>query len=324
MTTDTTGPLPAGFTDIAEQVNTWGRWGEDDERGMLNLVDAEAVRRGTASVVAGQCVPLGITLGADGIQAGLIRGRGNPQHRITSVRRAPTGDPAVYAMSDDAIDLGTQVATHWDALAHVSHRGVLYNGFPADTVTEEGAAHCGIDRVGPLVTRGVLLDVARALGHDRLPGAFGIGPDELDAAVEHAHVAIEPGDVVLVRTGQMQLAHAGDNVAYAFPSPGLTIHAAPWLLSRGVAAVATDTLTFEVFPRRDLGPDGEHFSTADLVMPVHLLHLVEMGLLQGQNFELEALADACADDGRATFLLSATPEPIAAGLGAPVAPVAVR
>lgn len=59
-------------------------------------------------------------------------------------------------------------------------------------------------------------------------------------------------------------------------------------------------------------------------MPVHLLHLTEMGLLQGQNWDLEALADACAADERMTFQLSATPEPIAGGVGAPVAPVATR
>ena len=316
--------LPAGFHDIAARVNTWGRWGPDDERGMLNLVDAAAVRRGAASVVTGTLVPLALALSSDGVQAGLIRGRENPTHRMISLHSAPTGDPDDYVMNDDALDVGTQVSTHWDALAHVGHHGRIYNGFGTDTITEEGASRCGIDRVGPLVTRGVLLDVARALGHDRLEGPVPIGPEELDAALALADVTIEPGDAVLVRTGRMQLFHAGDRVAYAFPSPGLTMQAAPWLHERGVAAVATDTLTFEVFPRRDLGPNGEDFGREDLVMPVHLLHLTEMGLLQGQNWDLEALADICAADGRMTFQLSATPEPIAGGVGAPVAPVATR
>ncbi len=228
-------------------------------------------------------------------------------------------------MNDDAIDLGTQVATHWDALAHVSHGGRIYNGFPVDTVTaEDGATRCGIDKVGPLVTRGVLFDVPRALGVEELDGPQPIGPDELDAALAHAGTELEPGDVVLLRTGQARYLHAGDRVRYAFPSPGLTMEAVPWLHERGVAAVAADTLTFEVFPRRDLGPNGEHFGVQDLVMPVHLLMLTHAGILQGQNFDFEALADAAADDGRATCLLSATPEPIVGGLGGPVAPVAVR
>lgn len=316
--------LPDEFAEIADHVRTWGRWGAEDERGMLNLVDADAVRRGVASVQDGQRVPLGVALGADGPQAGLIKGRHNPTHRMVSHHSAPTGDPADYAMNDDAIDLGTQVATHWDALAHVSHGGVIYNGFPVDTVTEAGASRCGIDRVGPLVSRGVLLDVPRALGVDRFDGPQPIGPDELDACLDHAGTALEPGDVVLLRTGQARFLHEGDRVRYAFPSPGLTMQAVPWLHDRGVAAVAADTLTFEVFPRRDLGPNGEHFGVEDLIMPVHLLMLTHLGCLQGQNFDLEALADAADDDGRHTCLLSATPEPIVGGLGGPVAPVAVR
>lgn len=321
---DVNGVLPPGFAAVAEQVNTWGRWGADDERGMLNLVDDAAVRRGTASVQSGQRIAVGLALSADGPQAGLIKGRDNPQHRVVALRSAPTGDPADYAMNDDAIELGTQVATHWDALAHVTHGGLVYNGFDADTVTEDGAARCGIDTVGPLVTRGVLLDVATAHGLDRLDGAHPIGPVDLDLALEQAQVSLEPGDAVLLRTGQIQYVHEGDRVRYGFPSPGLTMDAVPWFHDRGVAAVATDTLTFEVFPRRDLGPGGEHFSTADLVMPVHLLMLCEMGCLQGQNFDFEALAAACWTDDRWTFLLAATPEPIVGGLGGPVAPVAVR
>lgn len=322
--TEGDGVLPAGFAAVAARVNTWGRWGDDDERGMLNLLDDAAVRRGLDSAREGTRLVLGHPLDEHGPQAGLIRGRTNPQHRMVSVRSAPTGDPGVYAMNDDAIDLGTQVATHWDALAHVSHRGSIYNGFPADSVTEHGAAHCGIDRVGALVTRGVLLDVAAAHGVDRLAGAHPIGPDDLDRALALADVALEPGDAVLLRTGQVRYVHEGDRVRYAFPSPGLTIDAVPWFHDRGVVAVAADTLTFEVFPRRDLGPDGEHFSTTDLVMPVHLLMLTEMGCLQGQNFDFEALAVAAAHDRRYTCLLTATPEPITGGLGGPVAPVAVR
>jgi kynurenine formamidase len=89
---------------------------------------------------------------------------------------------------------------------------------------------------------------------------------------------------------------------------------AKWFHDRGVAAVATDNLSFEVFPGED-----------DRVMfPVHLLHLVEMGLVQGQNFDLEELAEDCADDGRYTFLLEATPEPIVGATGAPVTPVAIK
>ena len=87
-----------------------------------------------------------------------------------------------------------------------------------------------------------------------------------------------------------------------------------WFRDHDVAAVATDNMTFEVYP-------WEH---DELAMPVHLLHMVDMGMIQGQNWNLEELAAACADDGQYTFLLEATPEPFVGGLGSPVAPVAVK
>jgi kynurenine formamidase len=312
------------FDAIAARVNTWGRWGDDDQRGMLNLVDRAAVQRGVASVVDGQAIPLSIPLGPDGIQAGLIKGRDNPTRRMTWLHSAPTGDPDVYAANDDVLELGTQVATHWDALAHVSHRGVLYNGAP----TVHG--HRGRcqprrhrhrrppgDPRDPAGRRPCAGRGTPGRGRRHRPGRTGPGRrgSRRHPGAGRCPAAADRPDAPVPR---------GDRVAYAFPSPGLTIHAVPWLHDHGIAAVATDTLTFEVFPRRDLGPNGEHFGVEDLVMPVHLLCLVEMGMLQGQNFDLEALADACAADGRHACLLSATPEPIVGGVGGPVAAVAIR
>ena len=110
---------------------------------------------------------------------------------------------------------------------------------------------------------------------------------------------------MLVRTGQMVhlRPERRDLVAYTWPSPGLTIETAEWFHAHDVAAVATDTLVFEVFP-------CQH---EDAYLPVHLLHLVEMGLTQGQNWVLDALADDCAADGRYSFLLDATPLPLDPG-----------
>jgi len=105
-----------------------------------------------------------------------------------------------------------------------------------------------------------------------------------------------------------------DLIAYTYPSPGLTIETAEWFWAHDVAAVATDTLVFEVFP----SPHEE------LYLPVHLLHLVEMGLTQGQNFVLDPLAEDCAADGSYTFLLDATPLPLTDGLGTPLNPVAIK
>jgi kynurenine formamidase len=305
--------LPAEFHDIAKRVNNWGRWGEDDEIGTLNLITDGVVRKAAATVRTGRRIPLALPLQQDGVQTGMIPGRVNPLHTMVMLNWEMFG-PGTVATSDDAVTMGLQAATHWDGLTHVSHSGRIYNGRPAGSVTAHaGAAFSGIEKVTTLISRGVLLDVARARDAQRLPGDHAVTPEDLDAAEELAGTRVRSGDIVLVRTGQIQLCVAGDKHAYAFPSPGLSVRTPEWFHAREVAAVANDTLTFEIFP-----PEIEN-----LWLPVHALDLVEMGMLQGQNWNLEALSEACAEAGRYEFLLDATPEPFVGGTGSPVAPVAV-
>jgi kynurenine formamidase len=312
--------VPPVFTDMAARVRNWGRWGPEDEIGTLNLIDEAARRRAAAAIVDGRAFTLGLPLSeAEGIQLGFVEGRVNPTRTMVQVNQPVTADePDWVCFSEDVLTLATQCATHWDALAHASYGGVIYNGYPASTVTASGAARAGIHRLGAVVSRGVLLDVARALGRDVLEPGYPIMPADLDAAAELAGVDLEPGDIVLVRTGQM--VHLGqppdtrDLVAYTWPSPGLTIETAEWFHRHDVAAVATDTLVFEVYPSQYEGA----------YLPVHLLHLVEMGLTQGQNWVLDPLAADCAADGRYTFLLDATPLPLTNGLGTPLNPVAIK
>ncbi|WP_328676537.1 cyclase family protein [Streptomyces sp. NBC_00322] len=305
--------LPAEFHEIAKRVNNWGRWGADDEMGTLNLITDEVVRAAAEAVRSGRRVPLALPLHQDGIQTGVIPGRVNPLHTMVQINQELFG-PGTVATSDDAVTMGLQAATHWDALTHVSHSGKIYNGRPADTITPHTRAQfSGIDKAPYIVSRGVLLDVARAKGLDRLPGGHAVTPEDLDEAAEFGGVAVGPGDIVLVRTGQIQVVLGGDKHAYGYPSPGLSVRTPEWFHAHDVAAVANDTLTFEIFP-----PEIE-----DLWLPVHALDLVEMGMLQGQNWNLESLSTACAEATRYAFLLSAMPEPFVGATGTPVAPVAV-
>lgn len=307
--------LPAEFHDIAKRVNNWGRWGADDEIGTLNLITDEVVREAAASVRSGRRVPLALPLQQDGVQTGMMPGRVNPLHAMVQINQEIFG-PGTVACSDDAVTMGLQAATHWDALTHVSHSGRIYNGRPADTITPHGGAtFAGIDKARHIVSRGVLLDIPRALGREdgRLPGNHAVSPEDLDAAEELAGTRVRAGDIALVRTGQIRTYLAGDKHAYAFPSPGLSLRTPEWFHARDVAAVANDTLTFEIFP-----PEVE-----DLWLPVHALDLVEMGMPQGQNWNLEELSTACGQLGRYDFLLSAMPEPFVGATGTPVAPIAV-
>ncbi|THA47010.1 cyclase family protein [Streptomyces sp. A1136] len=305
--------LPAEFHDIAKRVNNWGRWGAADEIGTLNLITDAVVRAAAAEVRAGLRIPLALPLKEDGVQAGLVPGRINPLHTMVQINQELFG-PGTVACSDDAVTMGLQAGTHWDALTHVSHSGRIYNGRPASTITAHSRAEfSGIDKAGAVVSRGVLLDVARAKGVDRLPGDHAVTPEDLTEAEEFGRVEVRSGDVVLVRTGQIGVYLAGDKHGYGFPSPGLSVRTPEWFHARDVAAVANDTLTFEIFP-----PEIDN-----LWLPVHALDLVEMGMLQGQNWNLEKLSTACAEEGRYAFLLSAMPEPFVGGTGTPVAPVAV-
>ncbi|MDT0448840.1 cyclase family protein [Streptomyces hesseae] len=306
-------PLPSEFYELAKRVNNWGRWGEGDEIGTLNLITDAVVREAAATVAGGRRVPLALPLHQDGVQTGVIPGRINPLHTMVAINVELFG-PGTVATSDDIVTMGLQAGTHWDGLSHASHGGKLYNGRPADSITAQSrSAFHGVEKPGHIVSRGVLLDVARARGVDRLDGDHAVTPEDLEAAEELARVTVRPGDIVLVRTGQIQRFLAGDKHAYAHPSPGLSIRTPEWFHARDVAAVANDTLTFEIFP-----PE-----ITDLWMPVHALDLVEMGMPQGQNWNLEELSTVCAEERRYAFFLAAMPEPFVGGTGTPVAPVAI-
>lgn len=303
------------FDDLAAEVSNWGRWGDDDERGTLNLIDAAAVQRGLAAVVDGDRVSLAMPLDLDVPRLIGQPSRTPPLRTSLLVDFSFTGDPDGPAFNDDSVTMGTQACTHWDALSHAGYGGQLYNGFPASTVTAAGgASRCGIDRVGAVVSRGVLLDVARQLGVDAVAHGRPITPDDLDATLGGTDVELAPGDIVLIRTGAMGRLRSGDRAFYEGGSCGLHPEVARWFRGRDVAAYAVDALNPDSFPP----------ASWDWFVPIHLLCLRDLGMIQGQNWVLDELADACAADGRWTFLLSATPEPITGASGAPVAPVAIR
>src|SRR5687768_8429215 len=109
--------LPGELAELAARVSNWGRWGADDELGTLNLIDGEAIRRGTACASAGRAIPLAIRLDQNGPQVGTIPGRINPLHAMVAINQSYTGDPGDICFNDDIATLGLQACTHWDALS---------------------------------------------------------------------------------------------------------------------------------------------------------------------------------------------------------------
>jgi kynurenine formamidase len=314
----------ASFHEVAAEVRNWGRWGDDDRLGTLNLITDEAVRAAAATISTGRRVSCAIDLAHNGPQMGQIPTRVNPIHTMGYIDNPDLGDPNDDAMvphfSDDLVTMGLQAATHWDGLSHVSYDHTLYNGVPTSTITaRDGSTVLGIENVRHLVGRGVLLDLPAAKGLDALASNHEVTGGDLDEAAEFGGVEIRPGDIVLIRTGRIQQFFDGGAAAYLGgpdgdgTSPGPWLDAVRWFRRHDVAAVANDTYIFELFPP----------PTWDNALAIHCLDVVDMGLTQGQNWNLEPLSTACAEHGRHEFFLAASPEPFVGGCGAPVNPVAV-
>ncbi len=301
--------------DIARRVSNWGRWGADDERGTVNFITPEVVKRAAACVRRGAIFSLALPFDADGPQFGQ-GGRVNPVHLMTSLHNPMSPDPEGPRYADDVIMMPLQCATQWDSLAHVHYGGQLYNGHSVATLTTAGAARNGIDKLAAgIVSRGILLDIAGALAVERVPPGQAIGPADLEKAERAQGVRVESGDVLLVRTGHI---HAftveRDRVAYMRQMPGLGVACVEWLHAREVAAVASDTNMVEVWP-----PENPA-----VVFPLHTLCIRDMGLTLGEMFDLEALTADCRQDGAWTFLFTAPPLPVTGAVGSPINPLAVK
>jgi kynurenine formamidase len=283
----------------------WRRWGADDEAGAANEIGPDAVKRGLGSVSSGAVVPLATPI-HHGRGFGLV-GRTPPAHfmlRSGGDYAAGLPERAGFGFADDVITLPTHGSTHVDALSHVWQDGLMYNGFSANEVTSRGARRLGIDKLPPLVTRGVVLDTSPA---GLRSAADPIGPDELDALLAHADVELEPGDALLIRTGWLEAAVRGTADGTAWP--GLDRTCGPWLAQQRVALVGADNPGVEAFPSSD--PDCQ--------VPLHIDLIRGHGIYFGELMELRALCDA----QQPTFLFVLSPLPIVGGVGSPVAPVAV-
>lgn len=285
----------------------WDRWGAEDERGTLNLLSAAHVRQAVGAVSRGKVVSLAQPLGA---RTPVSRGRPALAHHM--VRDA--GDYALGGrmlgrsrFAEDVVALGTHTGTHIDALAHVWYDEHLYNGHHQRAVRSHGAARCGADALTPIVSRGLLIDVAAHEGVSVLPAGFAIDAAMLQRCCEEQASLPRPGDVVLLRTGWMA-AHGGDGDAYFAGEPGLARSGAEWLATRDVAVVGADNYAVEALDERSSGG-----------FPVHELLLCDYGLPLIENLVLAELAAAAARD----FLFVAAPLPLRGATASPVTPLAI-
>jgi kynurenine formamidase len=292
-----------------ETVGNWGRWGTADERGALNLVTPERVLEALRLPVHGRLYSLGQSIQGRGVP--MISDRPPPIHLF----RVDGGDYATGApdsngcrSAEDYLIMGMHGhTTHLDALGHVWSGEELYNGFPDATVRSTGMRRCGIDKAGPIATRGVLLDLARWKGVEHLEAGGSVRAADLDACAAAQGVQVGGGDAVLLRTG-WPLVYATDPAGYERAWPGIGLEAAAWLAERDVVLVGADNPAVETRPF----PKG---TTA----PVHQLLLRDHGIYLLELLDLEALAADAAHQ----FLFLTLPLRIRGATASPVNPVAI-
>jgi kynurenine formamidase len=297
------------FDAIFASVSNWGRWGQDDQRGTLNLLTPERVSAAAALVRRGRSVSLSYALS----KAASVDNPKPMLHYMSRLTLGMTGEPT---MNEDFIglDYHGKLATHVDALCHCAYRGRLFNDVAAlDAVTGVGATFGAVTNFEDgIVGRGVLLDMPRQLGVDWIEPGAGLVPVQLEAVAASEAVVVGEGDVLLVRTGHfVRRSKIGawdpDQV-----SAGLDVSCFPWLHARGVAVLGSDADT-----------DARPSPVADVHTPDHALALAAMGMPLLDNMHLDRLAATCAEEGRWEFLFVTAPLRLPGGTGSPINPLAI-
>lgn len=296
-------------------LSNWGRWGDTDERGTLNLQNAAQLVLAAGLIREGKIFELSIPIGQDGPNYGGLRS--NAVHTMSQL----PGDQhprELLEVADDVVSMPLQATTQWDSLAHVGYGGQLYNGVSSNSITARyGAEKNGIDKLMPgPIGRGVLLDIARLRGVDWLRTSDpAITPAELDEAAAIQGLELRSGDVVLVRTGWRRKAiEEGWSPEWINSNPGLTVECAHWLHRHNIAAICSDNHSIEQVPMAD--PETRY--------PLHGIVIRDLGMMMGEMFDLEELAADCAEDRRWEFFFTAPPLRVANGVGSPVSPLAIK
>ncbi len=308
-----------------DKLSNWGRWGEEDTLGTLNLITPEKRKQAGALIRDGESVSCSKRIPWHGPLEEIF-GAVPISHMIQSGERYALGDnpehPAMpgvkmveFAAESLTFVFHGQVFTHIDGLGHVFFNGQMYNGRSSALVkTSEGATVQSSEVMQDgITTRGILYDIPRLRGREHLEPQDHVFPEDL-VAFEEAHgVRAEPGDVVFLRTGfqgQVDALQPGE------PEPtehsGWNVGCTRWFRERDVAVIGADIAN-------DAAPSGDYTETS---LPVHQVALVAMGLRLIDNAHLERLARMCAEKNRWEFCLSVNPLRLENGTGSPVNPIA--
>jgi kynurenine formamidase len=295
---------------VTEPLSNWNRWGSDDERGVLNLLSTQSVLAALQTCRTGKTYQLGLPVQRDAAPVPFFRSA--PQ-RLTLMNQADPdtwaalGAPPDLGSNEDLLIMPSHSLTHIDALSHVHSGGSLYNGHAADTMrTYDGAVKCGIDKVGPIVGRAVLLDLPRHFGVDYLEPGYLITSADLEACAAGAGVQCMPGDFLLVRTGFIELWQA--EKVPSERQPGIGLDACEYVREHDISIVGADNGCVEAVPF-----DRNQY----LSVHIRLLHQLGVHLIEFLDLR-ELAADSVTD-----CLLVVAPMRIKGASGCPVNPIAI-
>jgi kynurenine formamidase len=308
---------------LKDAPRNWGKWGDDDEVGALNYLDAAQVLRGVAAARQGKVFTLQVDVGRKGGdpvwpgRAGAIRTQViDKGHWISG--RAPNF-PGGLEYADDFVSMFLQGSTQYDALGHVWYDDTLWNGYPASS-TCGGMTKASVYPIAArgVVGHGVLLDMARHRGKDVLGKGETFTHEDLMACAEAQGTPIEKRDILIVRTGWIGSFYTTEQSEFYadFVEPGLTYspELVQWFADMEIPNLVTDTIANEVTSDPETG----------VVLPLHAALMRNLGITLTEIASLDTLAADCAEDRQFDFLYTAGPLKIVDGTGAPVNPVVVK
>ena len=289
----------------AESQRCPSKWGAGDERGSGNHQKPAAIMKAAKLIRTGEAIELGHVLGAGMPFAG-------PRILNLQTKRTLMNAGANNRGSNEEIvtaEIG-QIGTQFDGFAHQTHGNSLYNCFKQEDIsTRSGFTKLGIEKVGMIFTRGVMLDIAGLKGVDMLGDAYEITVADLEQAVARQGVKIEAGDAVIINTGWGRL-YGKDNARFNKSTPGVGTAAAEWLVKQDPLLVGSDNWPVEVSPN----PDKE------LSLPGHQIFLVVNGVHILENLKLDELVAKKVYE----FAFTMQPLKLQGASGSTVAPVAIR
>ena len=298
------------FRELFSAVSNWGRWDDNGERGALNHLTPARVAAAARLVRSGETIALGQPLRT-------VVGIDVPEpadHHMTLLTDVDIGLGSLrFAKDYVGIDYHNEGHSHLDAFSHVAFDGLLFDGQPAESVTAHGALVGTVEILKDgLVGRAVLLDVPRVRGVPWVEPGEHVFREDLEAAESEQGVRVEPGDILLVRTGHTRrLAELGPwNTPEA--KAGLHPTAASFLADREVAALGSDG-------NNDTAPS----TTEGVGFPIHVLAINAMGVHLLDYLQFEDVVPHCEEVGRWEFLFVAAPLRIGRGTGSPLNPIAI-